>query len=187
LTEPPGADEPPKGQVVAADDDAKPRRRRGATIAAIGVAVVVGAVLFSAGGGSSSPTVPATTASAPTVAVSTGPPGPTAPTVSVVESTAVGPDAIGSSGTFSTAEGSGVVTVRSAQWQEMPTAPQGVLPVLEVDIQVTTGQFLVTAAYFGLRDSKGNVYPPLSGAVADGELASGQLLDAGQQAGLGRV
>jgi hypothetical protein len=63
----------------------------------------------------------------------------------------------------------------------MPTAPQGVLPVIEVDIQVTTGQFLVTAACFGLQDSKGNVYPPLSGAVADGELASGQLVDAGQQ------
>ncbi len=167
----------------AADTATKARRQRALTIAAIAGAVVVGALLFTAGGGSSSPTVPSTAASLPTTAVTTGPPGPTAPIVSVVESTPIGPDAmaIGSSGTFSTVDWSGIVTVRSAQWQEIADSAGGVLPVIEVEIQVTTGQLIVTAAYFGLQDSKGHVYPPLSGVVADGELASGQLLAAGGQ------
>ena len=153
---------------------------------AVGAAIVVGALFFTAGGGgSSAPTAPATTASTPTTgAVTTGPPGPTAPTVSVVESTAVGPDAmaIGSSGTFSTAEGSGVVTVRSAQWQRDGRQRLRGLPVIEVEIQVTSGQFVVTPASFGLQDSKGDVYPRLSGAAVEENWPVGQLLDAGGQA-----
>ena len=46
---------------------------------------------------------------------------------------------------------------------------------------MTSGQFVTDPASFGLQDSKGTVYPELSGAT-DGELASGQLLDAGQKA-----
>ena len=144
---------------------------------------MVGALLFSAGGGSSSPTDPATTGSAPATAVTTGPAGATAPTVSVVESTAVGPEAltIGSSGTFSTAEGSGVVTVKTAQWQESADSASGVLPVIEVDIQVTAGQWVAHPSNFELQGAKGETYPVLAGAVED-QLAADQLLDAGGSA-----
>jgi hypothetical protein len=177
-------------QDAAPADAAKTRRRqRAKTLAAVGGALLVGVVFFTAGSRSSTtppaaaPTALATPA-ATSVAVTTGPPGPTAPTVSVVESTAVGADAlpIGSSGTFSTAEASGIVTVRSASWPEPAESASGVAPVIEVDIQVTSGEFMVTLASFGLQDSKGNVYPPLSGAAGDGELASGQLLNAGGNA-----
>ncbi len=181
MTEPPGAAEPPKDQVAATDGAPKPRRQRAVTIAAIGGAVVVGALLFSAGGGSSpAPTDPATTASAPATAVTTGPPGPTAPTVSVAESTAVGPDAlaIGSSGTFSTEEASGVVTVSNAEWRETADSASGVSPVIEVKIQVTAGQWVADPFNFGLQGAKGEVYPVLAGAVED-QLAAGQVLDAG--------
>ena len=185
MTEPPVADEPPKDQATATDAEApKPRRQRWVTIAAIGGAVVVGALLFSAGGGgSSAPTAPSSTASAPATAVTTGPPGPTAPTVSVVESTAVGPDAlaIGSSGTFSTEEASGVVTVTNAEWRETADSASGVLPVIEVKIQVTAGQWVADPFNFGLQDAKGEVYPVLAGAVED-QLAAGDIrMQAGQR------
>jgi len=179
-------DETPTHGDPMADEAAKAQRRqRVMTVAGVGAAVVVGALFFTAGGGSSTaPNGSAPTGSGQSAQVTTGPSGPTAPTVSVVESTAVGSDAmaIGSSGTFSTEEGSGVVTVSSARWQETAESTSGLLPVIEVEIEVTTGEFMVTAASFGLQDSKGNIYPPLSGAVGDGEFASGQLLGAGGKA-----
>jgi hypothetical protein len=153
---------------------------------AVGAAIVVGALFFTAGGGgSSAPTAPTTIASTSTPgAVTTGPPGPTAPTVSVVESTAVGADAmaIGSSGTFSAEDGSGVVTVTSARWQqETAGSDAGDYPVIEVEIQMTSGRFVVSPASFGLQDSKGDVYLRLSTSV-EGELAVGQTVEAGGRA-----
>ena len=181
LNPPPDTNDP----AVPRDDDdgaAKARRQRILTVVTVGAAIVVGALFFTAGGGgSSAPTTPATTASTPTVGVVTsGPPGPTAPTVSVVESTAIGADAlaIGSSGTFSTADGSGVVTVRGAQWRETADSASGFLPVIEVEIQVTAGHWVTHPFNFGLQGARGEVYPVLAGAVED-QLADGQLLDSG--------
>jgi hypothetical protein len=103
--------------------------------------------------------------------------------VSYAVSTAVGPDAlaIGSSGTFSTPEGSGVVTVRSAEWRETADSASGFLPVIEVEIQVTAGQWVAYPFNFGLQGAKGEMYQVLAGAVED-QLATGHLLEAGESA-----
>jgi hypothetical protein len=86
--------------------------------------------------------------------------------VTYAVSTAVGPDAlaIGSSGTFSTPAGSGVVTVRSTEWRETADSASG-LPVIEVEIQVTAGQWVAYSFNFGLQGAKGEMYPVLAGAV----------------------